>query len=145
MTDMRVEKRGDVFNTVLWLMTVAGMGVFFIGMPKYYDDYMYMVHLRPWFASQGIDFPENGGNVVRAGIPWGGILDTWREHYGDDNIRLPNLLIPFFLLFPKWVGSGIMTLLWGWTVMTLLRLTVRDWRHSPLVPVSLALLTFCMP
>ena len=145
MTDMRVEKRGDVFNTVLWLLTVAGMGVFFIGMPKYYDDYMYMVHLRPWFASQGIDFPENGGNVVRAGIPWDGILDTWREHYGDDNIRLPNLLIPFFLLFPKWVGSGIMTLLWGWTVMTLLRLTVRDWRHSPLVPVSLALLTFCMP
>lgn len=142
---MPVLRRCFSWNAVWIALFVAGFGFFFIGMPKYYDDYMYMVHLRPWFASQGIDFPENGGDVFRAGIPWGGILDTWREHYGDDNIRLPNLLIPFFLLFPKWVGSGIMTLLWGWTVMTLLRLTVRDWRHSPLVPVSLALLTFCMP
>lgn len=136
---------GVSWNAVWIALFVAGFGFFFIGMPKYYDDYMYMVHLRPWFASQGIDFPENGGDVFRAGIPWRGICETWFEHYGNDNIRLPNLLIPFFLLFPKWFGSGIMTLLWGWTVVTLLRLTAHGWRYSPLVPVSLALLTFCMP
>ena len=61
------------WNAVWIALFVAGFGFFFIGMPKYYDDYMYMVHLRPWFASQGIDFPENGGDVFRAGIPWRGI------------------------------------------------------------------------
>lgn len=42
MTDMRVEKRVEVFNTVLRFLTVAGMGDFLIGMPEYCDDRWYI-------------------------------------------------------------------------------------------------------
>lgn len=138
--------RGISGLNVLWLlMYLMGMGVFFVGMPKYYDDYWYMEHLRPWFEAQGVMVPENGGNIFSRGIPWSGIWDTWREHYLTDNIRLPNLIMPFLLLFPKWVGSGLMTLLWGVSVFTSFRLAGIDWRKSCLVVPALFMWTFMMP
>lgn len=59
-----------------------------------------------------------------------------------DNIRLGNLLILFFLLLPKWVGSSIMTLLWVYGVMDALKLSGIDWYKSALVPLALFLWTF---
>lgn len=138
-------RRFICWNSLWLLLYVAGFGVFFIGMPKYYDDYMYMVHLRPWFAEQGVVFPENGGDIFSHGIPWRAIFDTWVEHYKEDNIRIPNLMITFFLMFPKWFGSGIMTVLWGCTVVAGLRLAGVDWRRSPLLPVAMLMWMFFMP
>lgn len=60
----------------LWLLLFfIGTGIFFIGMPKYCDDYWYMFHLQPWFESQGIDVPS-GGDIFRFGIPWEDIYQT---------------------------------------------------------------------
>ncbi len=130
----------------LWiLLFLVGMGFFFIGMPKYYDDYWYMWHLYPWFETQGILYPENGGNIFSAGIPWQGIFDTWVEHYNEDNIRLPNMLVPVFLLFPKWIGSGLMVLLSGWTIVLVLKVSNIDWHKSPLVPPVIFYWMFMMP
>lgn len=136
---------GLTWNCLWIFLFIAGFGAFFIGMPKYYDDYMFMVHLRPWFAEQGVEIPENGGNIFKWGIPWDAIFDTWVEHYKEDNIRIPNLLITFFLMFPKWLGSGLMTLLWGWTVISGFKFSAVNWRYSPLVPPAMALWMFFMP
>lgn len=130
----------------LWLLLFfVGMGVFFIGMPKFVDDYWYMAHLRSWFELQGITVPEEGGNILRYGIPLEGIVETWRQHYVVDNIRLPNLIIPFFLLFPKWIGSGIMLLLFAGCVFLVYRLAGIDWRMSQSVPISICGWMFLMP
>lgn len=65
--------RSNCYWNVLWLlMYLVGMGVFFVGMPKYYDDYWYMEHLRPWFEAQGVMVPENGGNIFSGGFPGAG-------------------------------------------------------------------------
>lgn len=131
---------------MLWIMLFfTGLGILFIVMPKYTDDYWYMIHLRPWFEAQGINLPAEGGNIFRAGIPWDGIWSTWVERYYTDNIRIANLVVLFFLLFPKWVGSGLMTLCWIYTVFACFRLSGIDWRKSALIPVSVFLWTFCMP
>lgn len=130
----------------LWLMLFfIGLGVLFIVMPKYTDDYWYMVHLRPWFESQGLTSPAEGGNIFKAGIPWDGIWTTWVERYYTDNIRLGNLIVPFFLMLPKWIGSGLMTLCWIYTVFASFRLAGIDWTKSRQVPLCVFLWTFCMP
>lgn len=129
----------------LWLLLFfAGTGFFFIVMPKSVDDFWYMYHLQPWFEAQGIDLPENGGNIFSSGIPWDAITRTWHERYLTDNVRLGNLLVLFFLLLPKWVGSAVMTLLWVYTVFAALKLSGIDWRKSALVPLALFLWTFGM-
>lgn len=64
----------------LWLLLFfVGIGFFFIVMPKSVDDFWYMFHLQPWFAGQSIDLPENGGDIISAGIPWDAITQTWCE------------------------------------------------------------------
>jgi hypothetical protein len=130
----------------LWLVLFfIGLGILLIVMPKYTDDYWYMVHLRPWFESQGLTSPAEGGNIFKAGIPWDGIWTTWVERYYTDNIRLGNLIVPFFLMLPKWVGSVLMTLCWIYTVFASFRLAGIDWTKSRLVPLCLFLWTFCIP
>ena len=136
---------GLTWNCLWIFLFMVGFGVFFIGMPKFMDDYWYMMHLRPWFESQGIVYPENGGNIFKAGIPWEAILDTWYEHYEEDNIRLGNLVAPILLLFPKWIGSGICLACLVYSIIVGLGLTGIDWRNSRLVPVALFLCTFFMP
>lgn len=136
---------GLTWNCLWIFLFMVGFGVFFIGMPKFMDDYWYMMHLRPWFESQGIVYPENGGNIFKAGIPWEAILDTWYEHYEEDNIRLGNLVAPILLLFPKWIGSGICLACLVYSIIVGLGLTGIDWRNSRLAPVALFLCTFFMP
>ena len=106
-TKMSIFRNFRLTGNIVWISLFAiGIGLFFIGMPKYTDDYWYMMHLRPWFESQDIIYPEDGGNILRGGIPFREIWATWSEHYGNDNLRFGNLLAPILLIFPKWVGSG---------------------------------------
>lgn len=130
----------------LWLfLCIAGFGVFFIGMPKYTDDYWYMMHLRPWFESQDIIYPEDGGNILRGGIPFREIWATWSEHYGNDNIRFGNLLAPILLIFPKWIGSGFTLVCLGIAVIGGFVLADINWRKSPFVPIGLCMWMFLLP
>ena len=92
-TKMSIFRNFRLTGNIVWISLFAiGIGLFFIGMPKYTDDYWYMMHLRPWFESQDIIYPEDGGNILRGGIPFREIWATWSEHYGNDNIRFGNLL-----------------------------------------------------
>lgn len=130
----------------LWLaLFFIGIGIFMIGMPRYGDDYWYMTALRPWFEAQGIRFPGNGGNVFAAGIPWDCLADTWQYRFYNDNIRLCNMVAPFELLFPKWLGSGLMLLVWIYAVVRMSSTCGISLRRSALVPYMLAALTFFMP
>lgn len=138
-------KYGFSWNLLWIFLFAAGLGVFLIGMPKYIDDYWYMVHLGPWFESQGLFSPENGGDVAAHGIPWGMIRDTWAEHWTTDNSRLVNCIVPLVELFPKWFGSTISLICWIWAMFMSFRLAGVDWRRSAFVPVALALWGFLMP
>lgn len=130
----------------LWLLLFAiGMGLFLIGMPKQLDDYSFMTHLKYWFDSQGINFPENGGNVLKYGLPLDGLADMVTQRWQIDNIRLANFLATILLIFPKWVGSGLMLLLLMLTILTGFRLSGIDTARSPLVPLALVMWTFLLP
>lgn len=131
---------------MLWiLLFTAGLGVFLIGMPKNSDDYWFSYHLWDWFGSQGILNPEHGGNILKAGIPWHEIYDTYVEHYHIDCFRLGNMVAVPLLLFPKWVASGIALLLWIYAMFASFRLAGVDWRRSALVPAMLFVWGFLMP
>lgn len=88
------------------------VAVMMMGAPKCLDDWWYMFHLRDWFEAQGVDNPEYGGSIAAAGIPWDGLKATWIEHFYEDNARIGNMLAPVLMLFPKWVGSGLMAVAW---------------------------------
>lgn len=131
-----------------WVLTglyMAGFMCFFTFMPKCSDDYWYMMFLRPWYAAQGIIDPENGGNIFKAGIPFDAIWETWKSHYGNDNIRLGNLLAPVLLMFPKWFGSGLMAIVWLFTTICVLRVAGIEMRNTLVVGLGLVLLYFCLP
>ncbi len=130
----------------LWILLFAiGTGFFLIGMPKQVDDYSFMSYLKPWFDSQGIIFPENGGNVFKYGIPFHCIQDMMNESWKIDNIRLSNFLATILLIFPKWVGSGLMLLLFMLTIRTGFRLAGIKAANSPLVPLALVMWNFLLP
>lgn len=133
------------WNTLWILLYAIGFGVFIIGMPKYIDDYRYMALLKPWFDAQGVINPDNGGNIVEAGIPWSYIWNVWEKNYFEDNIRLGNLIGTVLLLLPKWFGSGIALLCWMYAMLKCMRLVGIDLRTSALVPVGLFLWGFSMP
>lgn len=126
----------------LW---TVGFGLFLCGMPKYYDDYCFLEFLEPWFSSQDIVNPDGGGDFFAAGFPMSGILDTAVWHYLNDNGRLCNMLAPLLLVFPKWFGSGVMTLLLVWSVLLSLRFAGVSLRRSPLVALALFMWTFMLP
>lgn len=123
----------------------VGFACFFMFMPKYIDDYWYMMYLRPWFESQGIIDPENGGNIFRPGIPFDAILETWQFHFSKDNARLGNLLAPIILMFPKWVGSGIISVVWLYSTIGVFRLSQTNMRDILPVGFGLLMLYFFMP
>lgn len=130
----------------LWIFLFAiGMGFFLIGMPKQVDDYNFMLHLKPWFDLQGVIFPENGGDVFTYGLPVDCISQMLQHGWLHDNIRLSNFIATILLCFPKWVGSGLMLILFMLTVITGFRLAHIDIRHSPLVPLALVMWTFLLP
>lgn len=132
-------------NLILLLLVSAGMGIFLIGMPKYADDLWYLVRMRPWFESQGVWYPTDGGNFFTAGIPWREIVDTIREHLAYDNARVCNMVVIIFLLMPKWIGSGIALLAWIGAMYFSFGLAGVNWSRSRLVIPALAMWSLMMP
>ncbi len=131
-----------------WVLTglyMAGFMCFFTFMPKCSDDYWYMMFLRPWYAAQGIIDPENGGNIFKAGIPFDAIWETWKNHYDIDNVRLGNLLAPVLLMFPKWLGSGLMGIVWLYVTISAFRVAGIEMRNTLIVGVALVLFYFLLP
>lgn len=107
--------RGAIWSAagvLLIAVFAVEVAVMLIGSPKCLDDWWYMIHLRDWFEAQGVDNPEYGGSVLRGGVPWDAFVATWTEHFNEDNARLGNMLAPVLLVFPKWVGSGLMSAAW---------------------------------
>lgn len=142
------KKNSDIFLTpnFIWLLgMMVGFGFFFIGMPKYGDDYWYMEPLRSWFESQGVEYPEDGGNILRYGFPWPGVKYAWKFHWLYDNTRFCNMTVVLCLLFPKWVGSGLSLLGWILAVWGSFRIAGVDWRRSAEVPVAIACWVFLLP
>ena len=131
---------------MLWFVLFGiGMGFYLVGMPKNTDDYWYMNHLQNWFAGQGALYPETGGNVIKYGIPWNSIVEIWKDHFEEDNIRLGNLMAPFLLLGPKWPWSLLMLVMWFIALYMYGRFAGLDMKQSPLVVVLLAMPVFVMP
>ena len=131
---------------MLWFVLFGvGMGLYFVGMPKNIDDYWYMNSLRDWYVGQGVLYPENGGNIFKYGIPFDGIMEIWKEHWVNDNTRLGNLIAPFLLLGPKWLWSGMMTVIWFVAIYLLGKFAGVDMRRSPLVLVLLSMSVIYFP
>lgn len=146
IADLKSRLRSVIsLNGFLILLYAVGLGFFFIGMPKYYDDFLYMRELKSWFDMQGIENPDYGGNIFRYGIPWQGIYDTWADHWHNDNIRLGNVLGTILLLFPKWVGSGLMLLAWMYTVLESFRLIGINIGRSAMVSIGLVMFGLMIP
>lgn len=133
------------FNFWLLLLFFVGLGFFLIGMPKYSDDYDFLMMVRPWMAAHGVEFPEEGVPLWRTGMPWNEILDTWTWSIANNNGRLANVIAVVLLLFPKWVGSGAALICFAASVMLSLRMAGIDWKRSPLVPLAIALFMFALP
>ena len=130
----------------LWILLFAvGMGFFLIGTPKQVDDYAFMRHLRDWYNAQGITYPEQGGDIFTHGIPVEGMASMMHNGWHNDNIRIANFLATFLLCFPKWVGSGLMLLLFMLTVLKGFKIAGIDVRRSALVPLGLLMWTFLLP
>ena len=85
-------------SLVLIALCVLMYGVFFCCMPMYADDLWYSIH-------------------IKEGFNWHNLWKTWMEHFQTDNSRLANLVMVPFLTLPKWVGSGLATLAWGYVIL----------------------------
>lgn len=133
------------FNYFLLGFFIIVLGIFLMMMPKHTDDYNFMYFLEPWFASQGIDVPENGGSFLKAGFPWKELVDSWQNRFYKDNSRLGNMLVIIFLCLPKWLGSGVALLCWTYAMIATLRMLNIDIRRSALVAVAVILWGFFMP
>lgn len=135
----------STLNVLLLVAFAVGIGVFIVAAPKHSDDYWYMLPLKSWFESQGIVWPEEGGNVFRAGVPFREMFSVWSEHYMIDNIRLGNVLSVFLLMFPKWVGSGLMVMCWIYCMFGTFSLAGLNWRKSRYIWLALVMWGFLMP
>ena len=150
MKDKVMDLKGNIgktrlLNTLMIVLYCIGMGFMFIGIPKVMDDYWYINQLRPWFLSQGIFYPEDGGNIFAGEGLWEGIKGVWTCHVLGDNVRLGNIMAPLFLIFPKWVGGGVSVLCLFYVMVGTFRLAGVDWRRSALVPLGIVLFMWCLP
>lgn len=115
---------------------IVSLGFSFVCMPRYTDDL--------WYAFELHDYLEG----EQYGFPFTEIANTWKHHFLNDNARLSNIVFVPFLLLPKWVGSILATLLFGYAVFGMLKLCgVGTDSARNLFPVSvvLFLLAFAMP
>lgn len=135
-----------VWNYIFISVFIILIGVYLIIMPKHADDYWFLMEgLDKWFLKQGLTDANAGGNIIKYGIPWEEIKATWSYHYNFDNARLGNILVPFFLLLPKWIGSGLCVAAWLFAMTGSFRLAKVNIRQSPLVPLAVFLWCFFMP
>lgn len=120
-------------NTILFALTTVAMGVFFIGMPRYVDDFWYSTYIKSWH--DGLQYTHW----------WQPVIDTIKYHVTFDTARLSNIVYAPFLLLPKWVGSLPIALLTFPTLMLMMRLASVSWRRSPLGAVLVLLFGFGLP
>lgn len=133
------------WNALWLLLFFVGMGVYLVVMPKYFDDWWFLKEMRSWFAGNGVIYLTDGVNPFATGIPWDDIADTIRFRISTDNGRLGNVVVLFFLLPPKWIGSSLSAVAWAYVVMASFRLAGVDWRKSHRVFLAMFLWVFCMP
>lgn len=135
-----------VWNYIFLAVFIILIGGYLIIMPKHADDYWFLMEgLDKWFLQQGLTDANAGGDIIKYGIPWEEIKATWSYHYNFDNARLGNILVPFFLLLPKWIGSGLCVAAWLFAMTGSFRLAKVNIRQSPLVPLAVFLWCFFMP
>lgn len=134
-------KEGFSWNLVWLVLFTVGFGIFFMATPKYLDDYWYMEHTYEWFEKQGVWNPDEGGNIFEYGIPWEGLGKIIEYHFRSDTSRVCNIVGPFVLLFPKWLGGLTALIALIYTVWGLFRLLHIDIRKSWLTGLALALWT----
>lgn len=120
-------------NRTLLLLTVIAVGIFFIAMPRYMDDFWYMIDLKPWL--EGLSDTSL----------WPALVETWTDRLESDNARMANIVFVPFLMLPKWIGSVIAAVMWGVCMVWSLRICRVDVFRSPLTAVAVFLWTFCLP
>lgn len=94
---LMITDRPRLTVAVMLTCAVVMYAIFLCVMPLYADDL--------WFSS---DLRHNPG--------WEGVTATWYDHYLTDNARLGNILLVPLLLLPKFVGSSVAALCWGWAL-----------------------------
>lgn len=130
--------------TALCIFSIL-LGIYFTAMPKYADDYWFSINLAEWHKSQNVSDITEGGNIFIYGIPFKDIVETWHYHWLNDNVRLCNILVVFFLLFPKWVGSGVMWLAWLYSMFISYKIAGIKKFGSPIVGLSIVLWGLFLP
>ena len=140
-------RRADLLHwNSLWLaLYLVGIGIFFIVMPKYFDDQQFSFLYGEWYRQQGILDITGGGNLLKYGIPWDAIKERWYYLITRDNGRLVNIIDSPMVLLPKWIGSSICLIAWAITIFGMFRLVRIDFRRSALVALSIFLAFFCFP
>lgn len=133
------------WNSLWLLLWTVGLGIFLAGYPKSHDDIWYLIEFRPWFKAQGIDMVENGGNIFTAGFPVKEWCDMLDYRFNHDNLRIVNMTGTFLLLFPKWIGSGLLTLMMCWNLMLGVDTSGYNWRRSAATPMLIFAFTFLLP
>lgn len=121
---------------IIMVLFIVSLGFSFVCMPRYTDDLWYAFELHDYLEGEQHRFPFTE------------IANTWKHHFLSDNARLSNIVFVPFLLLPKWVGSLLATLLFGYAVFGMLKLCgVETDSTRNLFPVSvvLFLLAFALP
>ena len=136
------------FNTLLLIIFLVGIGFYFLGTPRTGDDNAFLEFFKPWFDSQpelineqGIAMVDKGGNFLKYGFPIDEYVETIKNRYNGDNIRLSNIIAIFFLIIPRWIGPLITLLLIFLIVRESFRMSDLDPDSSPLMPIYLGLFT----
>lgn len=133
------------FNIAVLTIFIILLGIFFCGMPKYYDDYSYQQTLAPWYVSQGIYDITEGGDILNYGIPWDSIYEMWHGRAMVDNVRLGNILIVLLLMLPKWLGGLISLSAWVIAMILSFKLAGVEIKSSALVSLAIIIWGIFLP
>lgn len=115
-------------------LLAAGFGLAFWLVPSYADDL--------WYGLRNAHF-------IRELVPdvdWQGVAETIQEHFATDNARLPNVIMSFAVLMPKWICALISTLLWFYAIRKIFSLAGIG-KGKGLLPVALGVffISFLLP
>lgn len=132
-------------NGLYFLIFSVVLGIYLIVMPRFVDDYWYMFNLTEWLKQQGDYNPNGKVDLVNYPFPWAEIFETWKDHYLIDNSRLCNVLVVFFLLIPKWIGSSIAVFAWMYTMASSFKLSGINFKKSAIVLMGIILWALFIP
>ncbi|MGM9816144.1 MAG: hypothetical protein ACI304_03695 [Lepagella sp.] len=145
---MKIDRIKISFNTLLLIIFLVGVGFYFLGTPRTGDDYTFLEFFKPWLDSQpeilneqGFAMVDKGGNIFKYGFPIDEYVETIKNRYEGNNIRLANITAIFFLILPRWIGPLITLLLIFLIVRESFRMADLDPDSSPLMPIYLGLFT----